>query len=110
MASRLTTSNRAGWTFALPAVVLITMFIIVPFLFAFWLSLTNQRLISPNPTEYVGLANFRQLLTVKVLPLDPVVDEAGQPVLDEEGRLVGILTRGDIVRSFSELNSEDAEV
>lgn len=31
------------------------------------------------------------------------------PVLDEEGRLVGILTRGDIVRSFSELNCEDAE-
>ena len=57
MASKLTTSNRAGWGFALPGFGLLALFIVVPFFFAFFLSLTNQRLISPNPTEYVGLEN-----------------------------------------------------
>ncbi|MCB0180239.1 MAG: sugar ABC transporter permease [Anaerolineae bacterium] len=86
MASRLTTSNRAGWAFALPGFGLIAVFIVLPFFFAFGLSLTNQRLISPNPTEFVGLTNFKRLLTVRVLRLEPVTDEAsGQPVLNDEG-------------------------
>ena len=74
-----------GWLMASPAMILMLGFLIVPFLLAFYFAFTNQRLISPNPTEYVGLENFRQLLTVKVLPLDPIVDKTGQPVLDEEG-------------------------
>lgn len=64
MASRLTTSNRAGWGFALPGFGLIIMFIVIPFFFAFYLSLTNQRLISPNPTEFVGLSNYDRLLSI----------------------------------------------
>jgi multiple sugar transport system permease protein len=75
----------AAWLMASPAVILLLAFLIVPFLLAFFYAFTNQRLISPNPTEYVGLANFKQLLTVNVLLLDPVVDQTGQPVLDETG-------------------------
>ena len=78
--------SLAGWLMASPAIVLVLGFLIIPFLFAFVFAFTNQRLISPNPTEYVGLSNFQRLLTVKVLRLDPVTDEAtGEPVLDEEG-------------------------
>jgi len=76
---------RAGWMMASPAIVLMLAFLIIPFFLAFYFSFTNQRLISPNPTEYIGLANYEQLLTVKVLRMDPILDEAGQPVLDEEG-------------------------
>jgi multiple sugar transport system permease protein len=75
----------SGWLMASPAMILMLAFLIIPFFLAFYFSFTNQRLISPNPTEYVGLANFEQLLTVKVLRLDPILDEAGQPVLDGEG-------------------------
>ncbi len=75
----------AAWLMASPAVVLLLGFLIIPFILAFIYSFTNQRLISPNPTEYVGLANFKQLLTVKVLTLDPILDQIGQPVLDENG-------------------------
>jgi multiple sugar transport system permease protein len=75
----------AGWLMAGPAMILMLGFLIIPFFLAFYFSFTNQRLISPNPTEYVGMANFRQLLTMKVLRLEPIVDEAGQPVLDENG-------------------------
>lgn len=75
----------AAWLMASPAVILLLAFLIVPFLLAFFFAFTNQRLISPNPTEYVGLANFKQLLAVNVLLLDPIADETGQPVLDEKG-------------------------
>lgn len=87
MASKLTRSNRAGWAFALPGFVLITMFIIVPFFFAFGLSLTNQRLISPNPTEFVGLDNYRDLLGLSIITLEPERDENGQIVRGEDGQI-----------------------
>jgi multiple sugar transport system permease protein len=84
--TKLQTSNLAGWLMAAPVFVLIGLFIVIPFLFAFGLSFTNQRLISPNPTEYVGTSNFKQLLGLGVLSLEPVIDEATkQPVLDASG-------------------------
>lgn len=85
MASKLTTSNRAGWAFALPGFGLIAMFIVIPFFFAFYLSLTDQRLISPNPTEIVGLDNYRNLLSIGVLTIDPERDDAGAIVRDGDG-------------------------
>ncbi len=77
MAPKHTQSNGAGGAFALPGFGLMVIFIILPFFFAFALSFTNQRLISPNPTEYVGLSNYRQLLGVGTITLDPLRDEAG---------------------------------
>jgi multiple sugar transport system permease protein len=85
MASKLTRSDRAGWAFALPGFALISLFIILPFVFAFGLSLTNQRLISPNPTEYVGLSNYQSLLGLGVLTIEPVRDEAGAIKRDSAG-------------------------
>jgi multiple sugar transport system permease protein len=77
MASKFQQSNRTGWLMAGPAFALIAGFIILPFFFAIALSFTNQRLISPNPTEFTGLANYRQLLGVATLTLEPLKDEAG---------------------------------
>lgn len=74
-----------AWLMASPAMILMLGFLIIPFFLAFYFSFTNQRLISPNPTEFVGLANYKQLLNLKVLRMDPIVDQAGQPVLDEAG-------------------------
>lgn len=77
-----------GWLMASPAIFLIVLFMIVPFVMAFALAFTNQRLISPNPTEWVGGRNFAKLLTLRVVTLDPMTDPAtGQPVLDEQGNL-----------------------
>lgn len=83
MASKFTVSNRTGWLMAGPAVLLIATFVILPFFFAIGFSFTNQRLISPNPTEFIGFANYRQLLDVATLTLDPVRDDAGQVVLKD---------------------------
>lgn len=88
MASKLTMSNRTGWGFALPGVVLVASFIILPFFLAFWFSLTNQRLISPNPTEFVGLKNYRDLLSVSVLTLERERDTAGEGLRDDDGEIL----------------------
>lgn len=85
MSSRLLGSNRAGWGLALPATALIGTFIVLPFFFAFYLSLTNQRLVSPNPTEFVGLDNYRKLLGIAVVTLEPERDDKGDVVRDADG-------------------------
>lgn len=88
MTSKLTRSNGAGWAFAMPGVALIGMFIIVPFLFGFWFSLTNQRLVSPNPTEFVGLQNYENLLGLAVITLEPERDANGTVARDDNGEIV----------------------
>ena len=84
--TRLLSSNRAGWSMAAPAIGLIMLFIIVPFALAFYFSFTNQRLFSPNPTEWVGTANFQRLLGVATLTLEPERDDGGAVVLDDDGQ------------------------
>ncbi|MFC8450372.1 carbohydrate ABC transporter permease [Kitasatospora sp. NPDC057223] len=55
---------RAGLAMALPAIVLLLAFLIVPVLLGFALSFTNARLISPEPTRFTGLDNFVRAFTV----------------------------------------------
>ncbi len=83
MASKFLQSNRTGWLMAGPAIVLIAGFVIMPFFFAIGLSFTNQRLVSPNPTEFVGLANYSDLLGLSTLTLEPVRDDAGAVVMKD---------------------------
>ena len=66
-----------------PAIVLLVMFLIGPFFAGIGYSFTNQRLISANPTEWVGLRNYTRLVKMGILTVDPLLDEAGQPLLDE---------------------------
>jgi multiple sugar transport system permease protein len=47
-----------------PAIILLSVFLIIPFIMAFGLSFTNQRLI-PNvnvPTQFIGLTNYGRML------------------------------------------------
>ncbi len=60
-----------------PAFLLIVIFLIVPFFMAVGFSFTNQRLVSPNPTEWVGTKNYKQLFGMAVLTLDAEVDAEG---------------------------------
>ncbi|HMQ30660.1 MAG TPA: sugar ABC transporter permease [Chloroflexaceae bacterium] len=71
-----------------PAVFFLLLFLIGPFLLGIGFSFTNQRLISANPTEFVGVRNYSRLLRLAVLPLQPLADEAtGRPQRDEAGNL-----------------------
>ncbi|MEM7047953.1 MAG: sugar ABC transporter permease [Pseudomonadota bacterium] len=78
--------HKAGWLMAGPAVFLVAMFLILPFFMAFGFSLTNQRLFSPKPTQYVGLDNFKRMLGVSYLILEPERDtQTGTILIDEDG-------------------------
>lgn len=76
--------RRAGLFMITPAAVLVTLFLIVPFGAAFYFSFTNQRLVSPNPTEVVGGEQFDRLLSFEWVTLEPLVDDAGNVVRDPE--------------------------
>ena len=71
-----------------PAFLLLLVFLIGPFIAGVWFSFTDQRLISPTPAQFVGLRNYRRMLTLTVLTLDPLTDpQTGQPVRDTQGNL-----------------------
>ncbi len=76
-----------GWLLALPALLVLTIFLVIPFLMAFVMSFTNQRLVSPNPTEWVGMRNFERLLTIRAFTLEPERDESGAIVYDDDGSI-----------------------
>ena len=72
---------------AAPAVVLIGLFLITPFLLGLGFSFTNQRLTSPNPTEFVGFENYSRLLGVGVLTLKPERQADGSISRDADGSI-----------------------
>ena len=76
-----------GWLMALPALLVLLIFLVIPFFMAFAVSFTNQRLVSPNPAEWVGLRNFERLLNVRAFTLEPERDAAGALVYDDAGNI-----------------------
>lgn len=55
--------NLTPWLFAAPGLVLLAVFLVAPFLLAFGLSFTDQRLVSNDAlgTAFVGLRNYERL-------------------------------------------------
>ncbi|WP_366657590.1 sugar ABC transporter permease [Fodinicurvata sp. EGI_FJ10296] len=98
--------TTARWTsvamMAGPGAALITLFVIVPFFLALVLTFTDQRLISPNPTSFVGLQNYERLLGLSVIAVDPDTTETGATVTDEQGQAVFPALRG-ILRADPDL-------
>lgn len=62
--SQSRTDALLAWVFSAPALVLLIVFLLIPFLMAFVLAFTDQRLVpNPNlPTQFVGMRNFVRLL------------------------------------------------
>jgi multiple sugar transport system permease protein len=63
VSSRQRNETMMAWIFSAPALILLLIFLVIPFLMAFGLSFTDQRLI-PNlrvPTQFVALRNFVRL-------------------------------------------------
>jgi multiple sugar transport system permease protein len=71
--------------FAGPALLLFAAFILLPLLLAAGATLTNHRLVSPEPTRYIGLDNYKRLLAVQVAVVQPLRDAAGNVMHDEDG-------------------------
>lgn len=61
--SRRKSEAITAWLFATPALILLTIFLFIPFMMALGLSFSDQRLVpNPNlPTQFVGLRNFTRM-------------------------------------------------
>ena len=70
-------SLAAVASFATPALLLFAAFVLLPLLLAAGATLTNHRLVSPEPTRFIGLENYRRLLSVKLATVDAVRDTQG---------------------------------
>jgi multiple sugar transport system permease protein len=59
----MTNTNRTAWTMLAPAIGMVSLFIVVPFLMSVYFSFTDQRLlVNPNvPTEFIGMRNYLRL-------------------------------------------------
>ncbi len=58
------TESMMAWVFSTPAIILLIVFLVIPFAMAIGLAFTDQRLIpNPNlPTQFVGMRNFVRLI------------------------------------------------
>lgn len=84
----LTADSLPALLMAGPAVFLLLLFLVLPFFGGIGYSFTNQRMISANETEFVGLRNYQRLLGIAILPLTPESDPAtGEFLRDEAGNL-----------------------
>ena len=72
--------RSSAWLMSLPGLTVLTTFVLLPLLLGGYWSMTNRRLISPVPTRFVGLENYRTLLSLKTFALDtaelPAADDA----------------------------------
>lgn len=99
-----------GWLMGSPAFLGLILFIFVPFIMALVLSFSDQRLLSPNPTEGVGFRNYDRLLAVTVLKQDALHDDQQKILLDEKGapqfeRLRTVLRKDPSYKGYSELST-----
>ena len=63
LSTRRRNQNIMAWVFSAPAIILLIVFLVIPFFMAIGLAFTDQRLIpNPNlPTRFIGLRNFIRL-------------------------------------------------
>ncbi|MCU4677020.1 sugar ABC transporter permease [Catenovulum sp. 2E275] len=56
---------------ALPSLLLLFVFLILPFLVAVGISFSDKRLLSPHESHFVGLDNYTRLLSVQIIAVNP---------------------------------------
>jgi len=57
----------SAYGFLTPALILATLFIVLPIILAFTYGFTDYYLLKPNDKEFIGLENFKRMLTDEVL-------------------------------------------
>ena len=78
-----------AWLMSAPALIGLFLFVALPLFGGLYWSFTNKRLISPLPTEYIGLQNYRSLLGLQIIRLEPEIDSAtGRIQTDLDGNPV----------------------
>jgi trehalose/maltose transport system permease protein len=77
--------QRLAYLLLAPTFVILVAIAIYPLLSVFFFSFTNETFASATPTENVGFANYRNLLSMTIKEVPPRIDEeTGLPMIDEE--------------------------
>ncbi len=103
-----------AWLMSAPALIGLFVFVALPLFGGVYWSFTNKRLISPLPTQYVGLRNYQNLLGVQIVSLEPEIDQAtGQVRTDADGNKIfprarSIIRGNPTYQGFREWFSFDA--
>ena len=50
-------------SFVLPALILLFIFVIIPFMLSFYYSFMDYNILKPNAMSFVGLDNFKKVFT-----------------------------------------------
>lgn len=79
--------ERTALWLLLPTFLVILIIAIYPLGSVFYESLRDSEFASSAPARFVGLENYRDLLSMTVRELPVRVDDAGQPVLDDAGNI-----------------------
>ena len=78
--------NKIGWFFALPAVILLFFFTIVPVALSLTLGFTNAQLLETSSPKFVGTQNFKSLLGMSEFTLHAETKSDGSIVRDSKGK------------------------
>ncbi|WP_440905569.1 carbohydrate ABC transporter permease [Catenovulum sp. SX2] len=70
--------KRHYWLMAMPAAILLLIFLCLPLLVSVGVSLTDERLLSPNSAHFIGLENYKRLLGIKIIEFRPANVAEGQ--------------------------------
>lgn len=76
--------RRLAYILLFPTLLVLVTIAIYPLGTVFYKSFTDDTFASSADTEWVGLSNYRDLLSLTIVELDPEVDDNGNPVFDEE--------------------------
>ena len=75
---------RTAYWLLLPTFAILFLLAIYPLGQVFYLSFTNARFADPSATtEFVGLSNYRDLLSFTIVELPPELDDNGQQVIED---------------------------
>lgn len=55
--------NTTGYLFLLPALIVLGLFLFIPAMMSLYYSFTDYYMLTPNLTEFIGLDNFKTLLS-----------------------------------------------
>jgi trehalose/maltose transport system permease protein len=104
--------QRLAYLLLVPTFVILFLIAVYPLGSVFYNSLTNKMFASNQPVSFIGFQNYRELLSIKVKELPPVLDATtGEQVVDAETgelvyeRSIDILPREPI--RYRELNQFD---
>ena len=67
----------SAWMMGLPGLLILFTFVALPLILGGVWSTTNKRLISPVPSRFVGLENYRSLLSIKTFSLEDEIARRG---------------------------------